>query len=422
MTVYETEPQKLEQEPLEREQLEAVRRARGEIMRIADPEDAYVTALIQLCGPTATADYLTGRRELTVSDMNEFFEAGSDLPQTVMQGLYDAVQHRLERWTTRRQGITAEQDARFAAAYSAWLCVPEDQDWPAALHDLAEKAPYGLWGRGDRRLLKALRADQSVAVVGSRDLTSYGTSATSHLAGDLASAGNTIISGGAFGVDATAHRTALAVSTARLPTVAFMACGVDRFYPRQNEKLLDEILQGGLIFSEVPLGQSPTRYRFLQRNRLIAAISSATVVVEARWRSGALNTANHALELGRPVYAVPGPIFSPSSEGCHRLIRDGLAQLLTDARQIERGELLLSEEPEASLFGPASASQQLTDCLRDVQRRVWDALPVHRYASVDKINAICGLPLRELLVSLSQLKTLELAETNGAGWRKKEKR
>ena len=126
--------------------------------------------------------------------------------------------------------------------------------------------------------------------------------------------------------------------------------------------------------------------------------------------------------MGRPVYAVPGPIFSPSSEGCHRLIRDGLAQLLTDARQIERGELLLSEEAEASLFGPASASQQLTDCLRDVQRRVWDALPVHRYASADKINAICGLPLRELLVSLSQLKTLELAETNGAGWRKKKKR
>lgn len=414
MTVLDTQPQRLEME-----QLDAMRRARGEIMRIADPEDAYVTALLQLCGPVATADYLTGRRELTVPEMNGFFEAAGTVSQTVMQGLYEAIQHRLDRWKTRRQGITADQDARFAAACSAWLCVPEDEDWPSALNDLAEKAPYGLWGRGDRRLLGELRVDKSVAVVGSRDLTSYGTSVTSHLAGDLATAGKTVISGGAFGVDAAAHRTALAVSTADLPTVAFMACGVDRFYPRQNERLLEGILQTGLILSEVPLGQSPTRYRFLQRNRLIAAISSATVVVEARWRSGALNTANHALELGRPVYAVPGPIFSPSSEGCHRLIRDGLAQLLTDARQIETGNLLLSEEPESSLFGPAGASQQLTDSLSDIQRRVWDALPVRRYASADGINAICGLPLRELLVSLSQLKTLELAETNGAGWRKK---
>lgn len=393
-------------------------RARTEILRIADPQDAYVSALIELFGPLTCADYLTGRHRLTADTLGQALETAGVEPDAVTAGLLEAIEHRIERWKTRRDAISAEQDARFAHLTGAWLVVPEDPLWPAALNDLGTNAPYGLWGRGDYYLLEELAQRPSVAVVGSRDVTAYGNSATAHIAGTLAEQGTCVISGGAFGVDAAAHRVALATATGNLPTIALMAGGVDRLYPQANEQLLKSIIETGLILSEVPLGQSPARYRFLQRNRLIAVLAYSTVVVEARWRSGALNTANHALELGRPVYAVPGPIFSPSSEGCHRLIRDGLAQLITDASDITTGHLSLDAPEQTSLFEQPDARTQLLDSLTEEQQRTWDSLPLRTYAPIDDINRTCGLPARLLLTVLSQLRTLGLAETNGAGWRK----
>ncbi|MFW0119558.1 DNA-processing protein DprA [Rothia sp. P5766] len=404
----------------EHQDLENIRRARAEIMRISDPEDTATTALIALCGPLLTADFLTGRRELTASYLQEeLAQAGREDPQ-LFASLRGLVQARMERWQARRGGIRVEQDMTWAKACGAWLCVPEDPDWPVALNDLAERMPFGLWGRGDRALLKHLNLATSQAIVGSRDVSSYGNSATSHLTGDSAAAGKTIVSGGAFGVDALAHRVALSTGASELPTVALMAGGLDRLYPRQNASLLENIIDRGLILGEVPLGQNPTRYRFLQRNRLIAALAYCTVVVEARWRSGALNTAHHALELGRPVYAVPGPIFSPSSEGCHRLIRDGLAQLITDATHLERGRLNLEAPEQASLLSESvDARKALIDSLTEIQGRVWDVLPVSSYRPVDAIGAESGIPARSVMLALTQMERLGLAQSQGNGWRKK---
>lgn len=404
----------------EHDSLESIRWARAEIMRISDPEDTATAALVALCGPIATADFLTGRRELTASYLeNQLEQAGRSDPQ-LLASLQGTVQSRLERWQARRGGITAEQDMAWAQACGAWLCIPEDPDWPVALNDLAERVPFGLWGRGNRALLNYLDLSNSQAIVGSRDVSSYGNSATSHIAGDSATAGRTIVSGGAFGVDAVAHRAALTTGTSKLPTVALMAGGLDRLYPRQNTQLLEAIIEHGLLLAEVPLGQNPTRYRFLQRNRLIAALAYCTVVVEARWRSGALNTAHHALELGRPVYAVPGPIFSPSSEGCHRLIRDGLAHLVTDASQLDAGTLNLQMPEQGSLFAESSTTQQsVIDSLTEIQSRVWDVLPVSSYHPVDAIGAESGVPARSVMLVLSQLERLGLAYSQGGSWRKK---
>lgn len=395
-----------------------IRRARTEILRITDPEDTATYTLIRLVGPVLAADYLTGRQELTPRRLAQHLEQAGAHDVSAAPALTAAIGERTQRWKSRRAGITAQQDMALARASGSWLCIPEDADWPRALNDLAEKTPVGLWGRGDRQLLAQLTTEKSYAVVGSRDVSSYGNSATSHLAGELANQGYTVVSGGAFGVDATAHRAALATSPSLLPTVALMAGGLDRLYPKLNERLLHEIIERGLLLSEVPLGQNPTRYRFLQRNRLIAALTGASIVVEARWRSGALNTAHHALELGRPVYAVPGPIFSPTSEGCHRLIRDGLAQLVTGARQIlEDRTTELGAEP-ASLFSAPSAHQQLLDSLTETQRRVWDVLPLHTPVIVEDLSNDLSLPARTVMVALTQLNRLQLAEQEGLGWRK----
>lgn len=396
--------------------LEDIRRARSEILRITDPEDTVTYMLIELVGPCQVANYLTGREELTQRHLYEHLEASGLQQLPAASTLLKTLTERTERWATRRGGITAEQDATLARASGSWLCIPEDADWPQALNDLDARAPVGLWGRGDRSLLAHLSQRSRVAVVGSRDVSAYGNSVTSHLAGELAQRGSVVISGGAFGVDATAHRAALASGSQTLPTIALMAGGLDRLYPKQNENLLTEVMHRGLILSEVPLGQNPTRYRFLQRNRLIAALAQSTIVVEARWRSGALNTAHHALELGRALYAVPGPIFSPTSEGCHRLIRDGLAELVADASQVHQDQPLFNENEQGSLFGQADTQQALLDSLTEVQQRIWDLLPVRQPALPEQLAASSGLPSRTVMLTLSQLERLGLAQGQAGRW------
>ena len=205
-------------------------------------------------------------------------------------------------------------------------------------------------------------------------------------------------SGGAYGIDAQAHRSALAAAEpGHWPaTVAIMACGLDRYYPAGNEELLRTVASRGLLLSELPPGAAPTRWRFLQRNRLIAALAGTTVVVEARWRSGALNTAHHAAGLGRPVGAVPGSIYSANSAGTHRLLRDGSAVCVTDAAEA------------AELAGPldagAAAEQQAPlsdhDGLSVEDLLLLDALPVRQGTTVEKLSAVAGLPMRAVLAGL----------------------
>ncbi|RFA06848.1 DNA protecting protein DprA [Subtercola boreus] len=204
------------------------------------------------------------------------------------------------------------------------ILTPSHEHWPAGLTDLGDTAPVCLWVRGNAALLST----RSIAIVGARAATGYGENVTMTLTQGLVDNGWTIVSGAAYGIDGMAHRTALA---SRGNTVAVLAGGVDRYYPSGNDSLLSRIADAGAIVSETPPGTAPTKWRFLQRNRTIATIAHKTIVVEAGSRSGSLDTAAHALAIGRPVGAVPGPITSAASSGCHRLIQEFGATLITSA-------------------------------------------------------------------------------------------
>ena len=317
---------------------------------------------------------------------------------------------------------TLNAEAHMAATCGAWLVTPADPLWPPQLNDLGPARPYGLWCRGDSRHLMDVAAAPSVALVGSRDPSIYGTEATTHLAAELARRGYTVISGGAMGIDIAAHRAALTQQGSDLPTIAFMAGGLDRLYPAQNSDALNMIVDRGLIMSEVSVGNTPTRWRFLERNRLIAALARHTIVVEARWRSGALNTARHAMEIGRTLWAVPGQINSPNSVGTNRLLRDGLAQTLTEAADILEYDAAagfeLGAEHESEWDPASAASSTALDELTERQGRVWDDLSPRSYRGVDEIAAALGLSARDVMADLFHLGRYGLAESSGTSWRK----
>jgi len=211
-----------------------------------------------------------------------------------------------------------------AERVGAVLITPEHPHWPAGFADLGPSAPHALWARGNTALLVA---PKRIAVVGARAATGYGEHVCMDIVGGLVGRGHTIVSGAAYGIDGMAHRAALASDG---QTVAYLAGGVDRFYPTGHDALLTRIVTDGVVASEMACGAAPSKWRFLMRNRLIAAGSAATLVVEAGWRSGSLNIAGHASALGRPLGAVPGPVTSPSSAGCHRLIKEFGARIITD--------------------------------------------------------------------------------------------
>jgi DNA processing protein len=213
-----------------------------------------------------------------------------------------------------------------------------------------------------------------------------------------------IISGGAYGIDAVAHRTTLAL---RGNTVAVMAGGVDRLYPPGHADLLKRITETGAVFSELPPGSSPSKWRFLQRNRLIAAASQSSVVVEANWRSGALNTASHATALGREVFAIPGQISSPRSAGTNKLIADSRAQLILDGK-----DLLDRLGIEAQVI-----SKKQLEGLGAIETRVLDAIGFETL----EIAEIClesGLTRDEARFGLGNLESEGLIVRRGNTWSK----
>lgn len=233
-----------------------------------------------------------------------------------------------ERWSHRDWLAAALGEIERAERVGARFVTPADPQWPAQLNDLDALAPLALRIKGVTDL--AGTAD-SVAIVGARAATQYGVNVAQEFASELACRGVQVISGAAFGIDAAAHVGALAVDGV---TIAVSAAGADRAAPVANYDLYQRIYRRGLVISEVPLGAVPNKHRFLIRNRLIAALSHTTIVVEAAVRSGALSTARHADELGRKVVAVPGPVTSAMSAGCHALIRSGGASLVFRPSQV----------------------------------------------------------------------------------------
>ena len=292
---------------------------------------------------------------------------------------------------------------------------PGDEEWPDGLADLDHAdpiqrrggVPVGLWVRGPGRLAPLVR--RSVAIVGSRAATAYGNGITTDLSVDLAERGVTVVSGGAFGIDAAAHRGALSVGG---PTVGVLACGVDVAYPPANERLFAQIAREHLLVSELPPGAHPTRVRFLARNRLIAAMSSATVVVEAALRSGARNTAGWALECGRPLMAVPGSVYSRASTAPHLMIRSGQAVLVTNAAEVM--ELVSSAGQD--ILPLASGPRRATDGLSESQLAVYEAVPARRRAAVGDIALAAGVSVPSCLAALSALETAGLVEGDARGW------
>ncbi|GIG66352.1 DNA-processing protein DprA [Phytomonospora endophytica] len=292
----------------------------------------------------------------------------------------------------------------------ARVIIPGDEEWPSRLDDLAALGagpgshgpPLCLWARGPLNLRETL--EESASIVGARDSTAYGDSMARELAFGLADRDWAVVSGGAFGIDTAAHRGALAADG---PTVAILACGVDHVYPARNELLFAAIAERGLILSEWPPGALPLRHRFLIRNRLIAAATLGTVVVEAQIRSGARNTARHAVELDRQLMIVPGEATSPQSVGVHQLAREpGGARIVTRAAEIieDLGRL------GADLAEPLSAPDTALDRLDEVSSRILDAVPRRTAAMPAHIAAQAGVPLKAILKTLPTLHRAGLIE------------
>ena len=309
----------------------------------------------------------------------------------------------LEGWAGRWDADAPQRHLDWLARLGGRLVAPDDAEWPPVLDDLGPARPMCLWVRGGD--LGALLT-RAVAVVGARAASAYGEHVTAGLVAGLADADVAVVSGGAFGIDAVAHRAALAADGA---TVAVLAGGLDRPYPAGNARLLGAIAEQGALVAEVPPGSAPTRHRFLLRNRLIAAAGAVTVVVEAAWRSGALSTAGHAAELMRPVAAVPGPVTSATSAGCHRLLREG-AVCVTDAAEV----LELVDGTPAAVRAPRGP----TDGLGPQARMVYDALPVRGEAAPAALTRPCGLALPDVLAALGTLELAGCAVQRAGRWRR----
>jgi DNA processing protein len=263
-----------------------------------------------------------------------------------------------------------------------------------------------LWVRGPRSLAEA--SDRAVAVVGARAATRYGT----HLAGEfgagLAAAGATVVSGAAIGIDGAAHRGALAGGGL---TVAVLACGIDRAYPSSHDTLIGRIAATGLVVSEYPPGGVPARHRFLVRNRLIAALGDGTLVVEAAQRSGAQRTAADTRALGRLVMAVPGPVTSGLSAGCHQLIRDG-ALLVTRPEEVLEAVGRLGDDLAAEVVAPPRA----TDGLDGAAALVHDALPVRGARDARWLARESGVAPDAVRAALTELERRGLARCGDGLW------
>ncbi|WP_308159137.1 DNA-processing protein DprA [Curtobacterium sp. ISL-83] len=322
---------------------------------VVEPGDAVAGELIASLGPEralgavllAVDDGIDG----LVARCAEAGTAGAEIPDAWAAVLEAA----LDRWRPRLGTVDVADVLAAASVVGSSLLVPGAPGWPLGLDDLGPHAPIVLWTRHRPADEGPTTPDRppALGVVGSRANTVAGAEAAAEVASAAADAGCVVVSGGAYGIDAVAHRVAIAAGT---PTVAVLAGGIDQLYPAGNVDLLRNVARQGMLAAESPPGTRPTRWRFLARNRLIAALSDAVVVVEAGARSGALNTAHHAGQLGRPVFAVPGAFSSAASVGCHRLVAQGRAQLAVHPRDpalaaVEAAGPVPMEVPDEVLVG-----------------------------------------------------------------------
>lgn len=314
----------------------------------------------------------------------------------------------------RAQGYDPRRDLDRLRARGGRLVCPGDQEWPAAqlcwpLDALQDAPPLALHVRGPYRL--DVVAGRAVALVGARQATAYGTHVAGQLALGVADRGVAVVSGGAYGIDGAAHQGALGSTGAA--TVAVLACGVDVAYPRGHDRLLARIAEQGLLVSELPVGCAPTRGRFLVRNRLIAALSQGTVVVEAARRSGSLATADRAQKLTKVVMAVPGPVTSAASGGANELLRHPDTRCVTSAQEVVECVGRIG----ADLATPPAQEQRVRDDLPATVRQVLDAVPVRSGAGIASIARAAGVTPLVVQQVLPPLVLHGLVEQVDTGWR-----
>ena len=364
-------------------------RAWAYLSRVAEPPCPELAALVARVGAVEAAEHI--RRGAVGGELARLTEA-------------------------RREIDCAAEDLDTLARLGGRLVVADDPEWPMtsfrsfrgvdARARPQSHSPLVLWAVGPLALTDV--EDRACSIVGTRAATPYGEHVAADLAAGLAERDVAVVSGGAYGIDGAAHRATLAADGL---TVAVLAGGIDVPYPAGHTALLRRIADDGLIVSEYPPGVRPARYRFLTRNRLVAALSGATVVVEAGLRSGAANTAAWARALGRPVCAVPGPVTSSASVGCHVLVRGG-AELVTRAAEVvelvgRAGEL--APEPDR----PSTPLDGLTD----VERRVYDALPARGARTADQVAVAAGLPATQVLGPLATLELVGLVKRQEGRWK-----
>ena len=313
----------------------------------------------------------------------------------------------------RRWGARIGQ-APTAAQYAAWrqggfrLICPGDSEWPTQLAALGVASPVALWLLGSADLRFACL--RSVSIVGSRAATAYGSHVGMEMAAALAERGWVTVSGGAFGIDGAAHRGALAADGV---TVAVLASGLSYGYPKGHRELFEAIAAQGVLVSEMSPDRRPTRPGFLVRNRVIAALSRGTVVVEAALRSGAFSTAARARDMCRPLMAVPGPVTSDMSAGCHEIIREWGAVLVTGARDVLEHVSPVGEELGSARFGPVLPR----DDLDPVTRTVLEAVPVRGGGGPASIAVAAGVDLDTVIQCLGLLAAAGFVERSEKGWR-----
>lgn len=378
---------------------EADARARACLTAVTPPGDLWLGAMLAEHGAARVwAELVAGAAPPHVPRTREE-EPGPDA--------LARLRRRWDRWSAGAARVDPDALLADSAAAGVRFVAPGDPEWPGRLEQLdlpGGRSSHGLWvrGRGDLRNL-CLR---SVAMVGARAATSYGEHVASEMAYGLTERAVVVVSGGAYGIDGAAHRAANAAGS----TVVVLACGLDVDYPRGHAGLFAAVARTGVLVSERPVGATPRAPDFLVRNRLIAALTPGTVVVEAGRRSGALNTASHAAELNRVLMAVPGPVTSAMSVGCHLLLRDWQAGCVTCADDVLAQVAPLDEQPPSP--GPLRVRADLD---RDSARVLEAVSRTGRGPAV--IAASSGIPLDGTMRILGLLAAAGLVERCATGWR-----
>jgi len=397
--------------------------ARAALTYLAEPADRVLGALLRVHGAARTLEAIkAGGEDVVVALCVDDTEADGIAPDVSAAAdsletgrlARSSVRRAIERWRVRLPELPSPADIIAFGRSGIRLVHPGDPEWPSQLADLGDAQPYALWLRGSADL--RFSCLHSVAIVGSRAATAYGCYVAAEFGASVAERGWSVVSGAAFGIDVAAHRGALGTDGV---TIAVLACGVDVPYPAAHEELLDAIAAHGVVVSEWPPGRQVSRLRFLVRNRVIAALATGTLVVEAADRSGALNTARNARDLSRRLMAVPGPITSDMSVGCHRIVREWQGVLVTSADEVMEH---LSPLDAASAAGEPPGSRPVRPVLgRDAldleAATVLDAMPRRGGMGMTRIAQRAGLPPATVMRCLGELAAAGFIERCEDGWR-----